>query len=124
TIKIGKTDTRAQQYNLRANFVSVRKPELNLRKNLQAKIPEPRAGGEKKILILYSEFLQDYVCKKLIPMIIFETERLVVRRFSENDHDNFFSVNGSEEVMRYIRPAKTKEECDEFLLQVIAYSEK
>ena len=57
-------------------------------------------------------------------MIIFETERLVVRRFSENDHDNFFSVNGSEEVMRYIRPAKTKEECDEFLLQVIAYSEK
>ena len=91
---------------------------------MQAKIPEPRAGGEKKILILYSEFLQDYVCKKLIPVIIFETERLVVRRFSENDQDNFFSVNGSEEVMRYIRPAKTKEECDEFLLQVIAYSEK
>ena len=25
--------------------------------------------------------------------------------------------------MRYIRSAKTKEECDEFLLQVIAYSE-
>ena len=91
---------------------------------MQAKIPEPPAGSEKKILILYSEFPQDYVCKKLIPMIIFETERLVVRRFSENDHDNFFSVNGSEEVMRYIRPAKTKEECDEFLLQVIAYSEK
>jgi ribosomal-protein-alanine N-acetyltransferase len=56
-------------------------------------------------------------------MIIFQTRRLLVRRYTENDKDNFFSLNGNEDVMRYIRPAKTKEECDEFLLDVIAYSE-
>ena len=56
-------------------------------------------------------------------MIIFETERLVVRRYTANDKDNFFLLNGNEEVMRYIRPVKTREECGEFLLQVIAYSE-
>ena len=56
-------------------------------------------------------------------MLIFETKRLVVRRYTEYDKDHFFSLNGNEEVMRYIRPVKTREECDEFLLQVIAYSE-
>ena len=56
-------------------------------------------------------------------MIIFETERLLVRTYAENDNDNFFLLNGNEEVMRYIRAAKTREECDEFLLEVIAYSE-
>ena len=56
-------------------------------------------------------------------MLIFETKRLLVRRYTEYDKDHFFSLNGNEEVMRYIRPVKTREECDEFLLQVIAYSE-
>ena len=56
-------------------------------------------------------------------MLIFETKRLLVRRYTEHDKDHFFSLNGNEEVMRYIRPVKTREECDEFLLQVIAYSE-
>jgi ribosomal-protein-alanine N-acetyltransferase len=56
-------------------------------------------------------------------MLIFETKRLVVRRYTENDKDHFFSLNGNEEVVRYIRAVKTKEECDEFLLQAIAYSE-
>lgn len=56
-------------------------------------------------------------------MIIFETERLLVRKYTESDKDVFFSLNGNEDVVRYIRPAKTKEECDEFLMQVIAYSE-
>ena len=56
-------------------------------------------------------------------MLIFETKRLLVRRYTENDKDHFFSLNGNEEVMRYIRPVKTREECDEFLLQAIAYSE-
>lgn len=48
-------------------------------------------------------------------MIIFETARLVVRRFTENDFENFFVLNGNSEVMRFIRPVKTKEECDVFL---------
>jgi ribosomal-protein-alanine N-acetyltransferase len=52
--------------------------------------------------------------------IIFETERLIVRQYDfETDADNFFLLNGDEEVMRYIRATKTKEECDTFLKQII-----
>jgi [ribosomal protein S5]-alanine N-acetyltransferase len=46
-----------------------------------------------------------------------------VRMYTELDQENFFLLNGDEEVMRYIRPVKSREECDEFLLEVIAYSE-
>ena len=56
-------------------------------------------------------------------MNIFETKRLLVRRYTQSDQENFFLLNGNEEVMRYIRAAKRREECDEFLLEVIAYSE-
>ena len=56
-------------------------------------------------------------------MVIFETKRLLVRTYTEEDQDNFFALNGSEEVMRYIRPVKTREQCHEFLLEVIAYCE-
>ncbi len=53
-------------------------------------------------------------------MIIFETERLVVRKYEfEQDAENFFLLNGDEEVMRYIRPAKNREECDKFLKEII-----
>lgn len=53
-------------------------------------------------------------------MIIFETERLIVRPFQpELDADNFFAVNGDEEVMRYIRRPKTKEECDVYFKETI-----
>ena len=52
--------------------------------------------------------------------IIFETERLIVRQYVfETDADNFFLLNGNAEVMRYIRAVKTKEECDDFLKQII-----
>lgn len=52
--------------------------------------------------------------------IIFETDRLIVQQYEfETDADNFFALNGDEEVMRYIRAVKTKEECDEFLKQNI-----
>lgn len=55
---------------------------------------------------------------------IFETDRLVVRKY-EFDHDaeNFFLLNGDEEVVRYIRPAKNREECNAFLKEVIAAAE-
>lgn len=53
-------------------------------------------------------------------MIAFETERLIVRALTNEDQDNFFLLNGSEEVMRYIRPVKTKEESDEHFKQVLA----
>ena len=53
--------------------------------------------------------------------IIFETERLIVRQYIfETDAENFFRINGDEDVMRYIRAAKTKEECDRFLKETIA----
>ncbi|MFN8289577.1 MAG: GNAT family N-acetyltransferase [Chitinophagaceae bacterium] len=52
-------------------------------------------------------------------MIIFETERLLIRRFTEDDGDNYFLLNGDEEVMRYIRPARNREESDEQLRQIL-----
>jgi [ribosomal protein S5]-alanine N-acetyltransferase len=52
--------------------------------------------------------------------VIFETERLIVRQYVfEKDADNFFALNGDEEVMRYIRAVKSREECDSFLKQNI-----
>ena len=54
-------------------------------------------------------------------MIIFQTERLIVRQYDfEIDTENFFSLNGDDDVMRYIRATKTKEECDVFLKKAIA----
>jgi ribosomal-protein-alanine N-acetyltransferase len=51
---------------------------------------------------------------------IFKTERLIVRQYVfETDADNFFAINGDNEVMRYIREAKGREECDKFLKENI-----
>ncbi len=51
--------------------------------------------------------------------IIFETDRLVVRHFTAEDHDNFFLLQGDAQVMQYIRPPRTKEESDTFLMEKI-----
>jgi len=52
--------------------------------------------------------------------IIFETDRLIVRQYDfKTDAENFFSLNGDDDVMRYIRATKTKEECDVFLKKAI-----
>lgn len=52
--------------------------------------------------------------------IIFETGRLIVRHFdAETDDMNFFSVYGDKEVMKFIRAPKSKDECDQFLKEVI-----
>lgn len=50
---------------------------------------------------------------------IFETERLIVRQFTEKDFDNFFLLTGNAMVMQYIRAVSTKEESDKFLLENI-----
>jgi ribosomal-protein-alanine N-acetyltransferase len=47
-------------------------------------------------------------------MILFETERLIVRRFGHGDEALFFQVYGSPDVMHFIRPAKSKEDCNAF----------
>ncbi len=52
-------------------------------------------------------------------MVIFETERLIVRQFNENDKDNFFLLSGNPDVMQYIRNVSTREESDKFLLENI-----
>src|SRR6187401_3199762 len=52
--------------------------------------------------------------------VIFETERLIVRQYDfETDTENFYLLNGDDEVMRYIRTTKSKEECDVFLRKAI-----
>lgn len=48
-------------------------------------------------------------------MVLFETERLLVRRFTPSDLDIFFLINGDARVWHYIRPAKTRVESDAFL---------
>lgn len=54
-------------------------------------------------------------------MILFETERLIVRRFTADDADNFFLLNGNAEAMHFIRPVKTREESDAFLSENLKF---
>ena len=62
---------------------------------------------------------------KSIDQIVFETERLFIRPYTMDDLDNFFRLNGDEEVMRYIRTAQTLEESKVFLKKIInAYAER
>ena len=51
--------------------------------------------------------------------ILFETERLMVRHFATDDSDNFFLLNGDEDIMRFIRPVKTREETDLFFWEIL-----
>jgi [ribosomal protein S5]-alanine N-acetyltransferase len=53
--------------------------------------------------------------------IIFETERLTVRRYTGEDTGNFFLLSGDEQVMQYIRAVSTRAESDKFLLDNIAF---
>jgi [ribosomal protein S5]-alanine N-acetyltransferase len=55
---------------------------------------------------------------------VFETERLLVRRYTLADEENFFRLNNDIDVVRYIRPPKTREESHEFLLQNLAMYEQ
>lgn len=54
-------------------------------------------------------------------MTLFETTRVLVRRFTPGDTEGFFRINGDAEVMRYIRPAKTRPESDAFLQENIDF---
>jgi ribosomal-protein-alanine N-acetyltransferase len=54
--------------------------------------------------------------------IIFETERLIVRHYNDEDADNFFHLNADPEVMRYIRPVRNRPDTDQFFAEVIQYS--
>ena len=52
---------------------------------------------------------------------IFETDRSIVRRYSQADKENFFSLSGDEDVMRYIRAVQTREESEKFLKENIEF---
>jgi ribosomal-protein-alanine N-acetyltransferase len=52
---------------------------------------------------------------------LFSTERLIVRRYSSADVENFFSLNGDEEIMRYIRPAQNRQDSERFLIENIEF---
>jgi len=52
---------------------------------------------------------------------LFTTERLIVRRYTSGDVDNFFSLNGDEEIMLYIRPAQNREDSEKFLIENIEF---
>ena len=56
--------------------------------------------------------------------MVLETERLLVRKYRAGDEEDFFRMNGDEEIVRYIRPAKSREACDLFLMEVIKYAEE
>ena len=52
-------------------------------------------------------------------MILFETERLVIRELEENDLNDFYRLNSDEEVMRYIRKPRTFIECETLIRETI-----
>jgi [ribosomal protein S5]-alanine N-acetyltransferase len=53
--------------------------------------------------------------------MIFETERLLIRQYEMNDFENFYLLNGDEDVMRYIRPTQSKEKTFAFFIENIEY---
>ena len=48
-------------------------------------------------------------------MVLFETDRMIVQRFTAEDAEFFLQVNGNPAVIHFIRPVKTREESDTFL---------
>jgi ribosomal-protein-alanine N-acetyltransferase len=51
--------------------------------------------------------------------IVFETERLLIRPYTTDDLQFFYSLNGDAEVMRYIRPAQNLDQTKLFLKKII-----
>jgi ribosomal-protein-alanine N-acetyltransferase len=57
-------------------------------------------------------------------MVIFETDRLIIRRWTLEDEENFYRLNGDPDVMRYIRESKDREECAVFLRRNLDFYEQ
>jgi ribosomal-protein-alanine N-acetyltransferase len=56
-------------------------------------------------------------------MVIFETNRLLVRRYTLADEDNFYAINGDPEIMKYIREPRDRQECLIFLKRNLQFYE-
>ena len=52
-------------------------------------------------------------------MILFNTERFLVQRFTLADAPDFYTINSHPEVMKFIRPVKNRAACDAFLAENI-----
>jgi ribosomal-protein-alanine N-acetyltransferase len=52
-------------------------------------------------------------------MRLIESERLYARYLETDDLESYYQLNGDEEIMRYIRPAKNREETELFLKEVM-----
>ena len=52
---------------------------------------------------------------------IFETSRLIVKRYTAADVENFFLLNNNTDVQRYIRPVKNREQSEVFLQENLRY---
>lgn len=50
-------------------------------------------------------------------MYLFDTNALIIRRFENSDAESFYELNSHPTVMRYIRPVKSRAECDAFLAE-------
>lgn len=57
-------------------------------------------------------------------MVIFQTDRLIIRRYTLQDEENFFRLNGDPEVMKYIREPKDRQECNIFLKRNLLFYEQ
>ena len=56
----------------------------------------------------------------LVDNIVFDTERLNIRRYTSDDLHHFFKLNGDADIMRFIRPAQTLQQSKEFLHRIIS----
>jgi ribosomal-protein-alanine N-acetyltransferase len=56
-------------------------------------------------------------------VLVLETLRLIIRQYTMEDAADFFALNSNADVMRYIRPVKTRKECDAFLRDNINFYE-
>lgn len=54
-------------------------------------------------------------------MVIFETDRLIIRRYTTADTENFYRLNGDADIMRYIRAPNDPQECVVILKRNIAF---
>ena len=56
--------------------------------------------------------------------MILQSERLYVRRYTLEDEEAFFQLNSDAEIMRFIRPPKSRQESKAFLAENIGFYEK
>jgi [ribosomal protein S5]-alanine N-acetyltransferase len=56
--------------------------------------------------------------------MIFETSRLSVRQYTIDDAENFYLFNSDPDVIKYIRPPKTRQQAFQFLQENIEYYKK